>query len=311
MKKSNIVVLIGLLCPLLLSSAGAQELPYKTIEEAVRASGGTYFQIDTSNPDAAENAVDMIFDKGLTSNDNRGANPFLRSGIELHETLPQAHAMAVFSYRGRKGEHVRVHVNAEDFDPELYLLDANGKFLGSDKNYDGSSVAEISSRLTYDGLYQVQVQAKGGRRGVFRIGIDVDDAGVIADKRGDDLIAGRTYAIRELDKNQSVTPRRFFAEAYLIAGRQKCPPCPPEAYSCPLCPPATVLISDRLIEKFDRSWVAKKNEDVIQAWFDPRTVKVDNIQVLRQYRFELEVVNSSRTNAPRNTFQLLSVEEIP
>ncbi|MDD8045110.1 MAG: VWA domain-containing protein, partial [Verrucomicrobiota bacterium] len=148
--------------------------PYATIEEAVLASGGVYGQI---RDDVSQLAfVDQMYRAGLTQGDP-AQEGLIVGQVEIAGRLPDARQDVNYYFNGQQNEDVTITVTGLDFDPEIYLVDRNGQFIASDKNYEGDPVAEIVTVLPYTGMYNVKIFAKGGETGRFNIFVDVENPG--------------------------------------------------------------------------------------------------------------------------------------
>jgi len=116
----------------------------------------------------------------------------------------------------------------------------------------------------------------------------------------DSLIGGNTYTIAELNTNTSVTPRKFFTEAYVV-GIQKFVPCPKGA-NCVIIIPG-ISISD------DKTPTNNNSAEVYTETF----AKAESFIVGRKYSFEVSVQNANMSKTgipPNNTFTLVSVKNI-
>ncbi len=285
------------------SVTALEKLPYNTIEEAVRASGGTYGVIDTNNPDSAKNFVETIYEQGLTNSDGKGecTSMNIRPGIKISCAL-SANRDAYYSYEGKKGEKVTLIVSASSFVPNITIIDANDdvEHYGNEQK---SNSFKITKSLPYTGQYGFEVW--GGdtsRQGEpFTVNLISDKSHVQPDIRKDTLVAGQKYSVKLLNFNQSTSSRKFIVEAY-VSYIYESPGCSPEGH-CPISLPWHIIISDNKEKKADESYLNKYETTL---WLG--NAKKYIFEIGKKYEFEVSVQNTSNTNIPKNTFELLSVK---
>jgi len=291
-----------------LEIVGAKEpsLPYRTIEEAIRASGGTYGVIDTSNPDAANNFVQTVFDQGLTGSDGSKActSMNIRTGIKIACAL-SVNNDAYYYYEGQKGESIKVSLNTGADGLSLSILDANNNELSSNNKAiinngtDGRYIG-ITKILPYSGKYTFQVLARGyeKREGTtFTIGLTSDRSNVQTDLRKDVFVEGQKYTAHDLQSNnQSSVSRKFIVDADVVKIYKE-PYCSKDAYSCPISQGPNITITDGNIMDTTVLWLLGADEKY-------------NFEIGKRYEFEVSVHNTSNTNIPQNRFEMISFKEI-
>lgn len=284
--------------------------PYNSVEEAVRASGGTYGTIDTTNPDAANNFVQTIVDQGLTNSDGSGecTSMNIRPGVKISCAL-SVNKDAYYHYEGKKGEKVTVTVSATNFVPEIDISDANGGMEFFD-NKQKQNFLTVTKTLSYTGKYTFEVKTRYNsetkEREPFTVSLTSDKSNIQPDIRRDLLVEGKKYSIYELNQNQSTTARKFFVDAYVLS-IYKAPECPPKAYSCKISLPPNITIGDTCaMTKVSDACNGKKSDIVL--YLDAN--KKYTFQVGKKYQFEVSVKNTSKTNIPKNGFDLVSVTDL-
>ena len=168
----------------------------------------------------------------------------------------------------------------------------------------------VNRTLPYSGKYTFEVktryytETKVGE--IFTIRLASDKSNLQPDIRKDNLIEGKKYSVYELNQNQSTSSRKFLVDAYVI-NVYKEPPCPPEAYSCPISLTPNITIGDQcMIVDIANACAGKKSDAVL--WLG--TDKKYNFEILKQYQFEVSVINTSKTDVPKNEFILVSVKNI-
>ena len=282
--------------------------PYKTIEQAVICSGGTYGVIDTSDSSSTSNFVDTIFDNGLTATDGNGSctSMNIRPSIKFSCKL-SINKDAYYYYNGQKGEVVNVTVSADNFIPEMDISDANGGMEFYD-NKQKQKFITITKVLPYTGKYTFEVKTRyyteTKEDEPFKIILTSNKSNIQPDIRKDNLIEDQKYSIYELNQNQSKTKRKFLVDGY-ITNIYKEPACPPEAYSCPLSQSPNITISDKCTI-IDGSCQNTGNNIVLYLEYN----KKFDFEILKQYEFEVYVENTSNTNIPNNYYTLHSIKKI-
>ncbi len=295
-------------------SSADDKIPYKTIEEAVLATGGTVAVMDTKDPDSAESAAQAIMDRGLTGSDDRGAGrEQTYAGLQFRGRLVRDRDMKYITYRGQRGERLRVTVRSSDFVPELRgWRDANGQWGEKFKDYrEDGSVAEAMLECPYAGIYEFAVSSRGFNStgyGAFILSIQSDKSAATNEVLSDNLVPGQTYTVREIKQNQSAKEREFFLEAYCVFLKEDvCPPCPP-THRCKTCPPPyNVGFADDAHPRIDFAAFQAPDVLLIQSIHDP--VVFSRFKIGERYRLKIRVINQSRTNIPNNYIRFLSIVE--
>jgi hypothetical protein len=126
--------------------------------------------------------VDQMYRAGLTASDPADAGSIVGQ-VKIAGRIDDPLKEANYYFAGQSREQVKITVTGVDFDPEIYLVDRTGAFIGMDKNYEGDRVAEIALNLPYTGMYNVKIFPKGGGVGRFNIFVDVQNptSGVVED----------------------------------------------------------------------------------------------------------------------------------
>lgn len=119
----------------------SNELP-KTIEDAVRASGGTYMIIDP-NTASPSDIADTMVDSGLTNSDGSG-NITLKSGIKISDKLVSELAVKAYNLETKNTEKGEVVVHTNDLPIFVTLYDDHGAIFGTarEKNINGDYVIQ-------------------------------------------------------------------------------------------------------------------------------------------------------------------------
>ncbi len=189
------------------------------------------------------------------------------------------------------------------------MLDANGAFLGSEKNYDGNPQVTLEAKLPYTGEYSIQIQCKGAKEGLFKISLESDILEVTPDERRDSLVAGGTYTVRDLKQNQSNAAREFILDAYCVFKKTNECRCNPDPnMPCKPCGPRfNVGLAD---DPRPRSGYEEFEVDeavLIDSIHD--TEVFTRFKVGEKYRLKIRVENLSRTSVPSNFIRFLALEE--
>ena len=226
----GIIFITFIFCTLsIISLAGEQKkLPYKTIEEAVRASGGIYSKIRSSK--GADNFVKTVIrDKQIKCNSME-----IREDLEISCALSN-NINAHYNYIGKKGEQIGFIVTAQNFVPAVKIFDANGKvdFYLNEKKLKH---LRINKTLSYSGTYQFQIYDSGmnfsNEGQPFTVMLLSDKSNLIPDIRKDSLVENKKYSINNLlINNQSTNNRTFLVKAYLLT-IHKDRPCSRFVISC-------------------------------------------------------------------------------
>ena len=285
--------------------------PFKTVEEAVICSGGTYGVINTNDPDATNNFVQTVFDQGLTNNDGSGNcwSMNIRPSIKISCGL-SVNKDAYYYYEGKKGEKVTITVSAKNFTPEIDISDANGTMEFFD-NKQKQNFLTVTKTLPYTGKYTFEVKTRyyteTNEGEPFTVNLTSDKTNTQPDIRKDNLVAGKKYSVYELlNFNQSKVTRNFLTDAF-VTNIYKEPYCPSDAYSCPISLSPNITIADVcVLANMANACQGKKSDTILQLDFE----KKYDFKIAKQYKFEVVVVNTSNTNIPQNKFTLISVKEI-
>jgi len=295
------------------ASSAYDKIP-KTIEEAVLVTGGTVAVMDTSDPDSADSAVQAIMDRGLTGLDDRGAGcERTYAGLIYHGRLLRDGDMKHITYRGQRGERLRITVRSSDFVPELRgWRDVNGAWGEKFKDYrEDGPVAEAVLECPYTGIYEFAVSSRGFNStgfGAFTLTVKSDKTGVMDEPIKDHLVPGKTYTVRKIKQNQSAQEREFILEAYCVFLKENvCPPCPPHFF-CKPCPPRyNVGFADDAKPRVDYAALQSTDCLLIQSIHDPAVFS--RFKIGEKYRLKLRVMNQSRTNIPNNYIRILAIME--
>ncbi len=287
-------------------AADDPKLPYKTIEEAIIASGGTVAVMDTSDPDSAQSAVQAVMDRGLTASDERGlGRERAYAGLQFQGRLVRDHDLQKMTYQGHRGERLRVTVTSSDFVPELRgFLDANGAWGKFDEYHEKGPVAEALIQCPYTGPYEFAVSSRGFNStgyGAFTLSVKSDKGAATGGKISDGLVTGETYTIRELNTNQSTEERHFKVEAYYVFKRE-CPSCDP-LLPCKMCWDP-MMFCDELV-KSEANLAGRKDTFAVL-----RDRSAADYVLGQRYRLKINIRNTSHTNVPQNEFEILSSEKI-
>jgi len=165
-------------------------------------------------------------------------------------------------------------------------------FVGQKVTIDGVSGNAMGpdGPVYWDGW---ELESAGGKAIKLPITLEKVNINVTVDDT-DSLIEGQTYTVAELKANTSITPRKFFTEAYVIGGEFNIQPCPIE---CPDLPPAYVNLADTL-------------SVMNSVYIDVKSYLNIQVEKGKKYKFEVSVFNTSKTNIQENEFTLVSVNNI-
>ncbi len=293
----------------------------KTIEDAVRASGGTYGVINTNDPNAVNNFVNTVFDNGLTNSDRnaitKNGNCFyapLKPGAKISCGL-DTDGTAAYFYDGEKGEQITITVWMKQYSPTISITDANGDIFSGDTHTKKDTPFTITKILPYSGNYQFEIYTQEFVQNKdieqpFSISFTSDKTHVQPDIRKDSLIEGKKYSIADLKENISTTSRKFFVKAYIHKVYVE-PECPRGVY-CKISQLPNITISEYSLDVLSRidplDPVAFLKDNFATLFMD-QTLPDGALEVgNKQYLFKVSVVNTSLTNVLDNRFTLVSVD---
>jgi len=187
-----------------------------------------------------DNFLQTVFDQGLTNNERSGNcwSMNIKPGIKISCAL-SVNKDAYYYYKGQKGEKVTITVSAQNFIPEIRIMDANGE-MDFYLNEQKQNPFTVTKTLPYSGEYTFEVRSsyysKAKEGEPFTIILTSDKSNVQPDIRKDNLVEGKKYSVYELNQNQSTTSRKFLVDAYVI-----------DIYEPPYCPPGHILVQQHYL----------------------------------------------------------------
>lgn len=133
------------------------KIPYpKTIEDAVRASGGTYMQID---PNASPvDIADTIESAGLTNSDNQGKNIVLVDGVNVYDTINDTFQVKAYVIEPKQSFKGSIIIHSKNLPLVITLFSEDGRIIDLTRDsITTNGDYKITSSFAAGGRYIVEV----------------------------------------------------------------------------------------------------------------------------------------------------------
>lgn len=178
--------------------------------------------------------------------------------------------------------------------------DISGKGIGVNVIQDYQNPVDVNN-VKIGGKYKISIKT-GGLSGssLKLVSLKLLDANVT----NNSLVEGRTYTVAKLNKNTSITPRKFFTEAYVYyrdCTGLKCSSNLSLSDTLPLTASTNATVKTNCQENSTLQTLDVCYRDIVKKF---------NLIDGKRYRFEISVHNTSKTNIPQNEFTLVSVKNI-